>query len=183
MKIDDVRQRSDVEGLGGTHFPALTNKNHAEVCALAHAAPYHVDVPGLENSQRQRAAREQHDIQWKQRDHCLNHCRARSAASSLSCNPPKPPLLITRMWSPGRLSAASPVTNSSTLGANSARSPKPDTAPGRSQPRSGEFKNQVWSANPSAGASCSRCTPSFIVFERASSTAMMRAAPTRARSP
>ena len=44
-------------------------------------------------------------------------------------------------------------------------------------------KNQLLSAASSAGASCSRCTPSFMVLERGSSTAMMRALPTRARKP
>jgi hypothetical protein len=56
-------------------------------------------------------------------------------------------------------------------------------ADGRSQPISGEFKNHARSASSSAGANCSRCTPSFMVFERGSSTGMMRAPPTRARSP
>ena len=69
------------------------------------------------------------------------------------------------------------------LGANRARSRRPATAPARSHPRSGGFKNQAWSANAMAGANCSRCTPSFIVFDRASSTAMMRAPLTRARNP
>jgi len=42
----------------------------------------------------------------------------------------------------------------------------------------GGLKNQERSARASAGASWSRCTPSFIVFERGSTTATIRAAPT-----
>ena len=48
------------------------------------------------------------------------------------------------------------------------------TAGGSAQPKSGESRNQVRSARFSAGANCSRCTPSFIVFDRGSSTATMR---------
>ena len=78
---------------------ALANQHHTEASALAHAAAHHVDVAGLEDAQRQRAVGKQHDVEREQRDRALRSrraaSRARNAASSFSCSPPKPPLLMT----------------------------------------------------------------------------------------
>ena len=54
---------------------------------------------------------------------------------------------------------------------------------GQIEAQPGAFKNQVRSASASAGASCSRCTPSFIVLERGSTTATIRASGAPARRP
>ena len=62
------------------------------------------------------------------------------------------------------------------LPAARARRANPSRAPAIS-------RNHARSAAASAGASSSRCTPSFMVFERGSSTAMIRASGKRARKP
>ncbi len=65
VKVDDCRQGTHIERLGGTHFAALANQHHPEGFALAHTAPHHIDVAGFEYAQRQGPVREQHDIERK----------------------------------------------------------------------------------------------------------------------
>ena len=86
-------------------------------------------------------------------------------------------------WSPGRSRRASSAASASTSPLAWPRSPSARTTAPASQPRSAGAYSHTSSAPASDGASVSRCTPSFMVFERGSSTATMRAAPTRRRRP
>src|SRR5580692_948958 len=100
MEVDDLRHRSNVESFRATSLLALADQRYAEMLFTAHAAPHHVDIAGFKYPQRQRAIGKQDHVEWEQRDRCRCnriHLRARSAASNLSCRPPKPPLLITRI--------------------------------------------------------------------------------------
>ncbi len=58
-----------------------------------------------------------------------------SRSSSFPCTPPNPPLLITRMWSPGRASFATASTSAARSVNVSARSPSGASASAASQPR------------------------------------------------
>ena len=65
---------------------ALAEQHDREAALLAHAAADHVEVTRLEDAQRQRPAREQHDVQRKERqlaDLDVHAGRARSASEQL----------------------------------------------------------------------------------------------------
>ena len=96
--------------------------------------------------------------------------------------PPKPPLLMHRMWSPERAAATTRLTSSAIVAATTARAPIGASACAASQVRPPEWQNDR-SASSSAHGSCAFIAPSFMVFERGSKTARMRAAPTFLRSP
>ena len=68
MKVDDLGHGPYIHRLGGPDLPALADQHDPELGGLAHAAPHHVDIPGFENSQRQRPVREQHNIERKKRN-------------------------------------------------------------------------------------------------------------------
>src|SRR5208337_3974095 len=110
MKVGDLGARAHLESvdLGASDLAAFADQHHAKALMLAQTPPHHVDVTGFEDSQRQRTAGKQHDVEVKQGERTQVASRKRSAASSLSCRPPKPPLLITSTWSPDRISADKP---------------------------------------------------------------------------
>jgi hypothetical protein len=100
IEIDDLGHRADIAGCRRAP-PALADQHHAEALVLAHAAAHHVDVARLEDAQRQRTAGKQHDVERKQRNRRSRRPAAARRgtraqfASSFSCRPPKPPLLMT----------------------------------------------------------------------------------------
>src|SRR5271165_7100511 len=185
MKVGDLGARTHLVGvdLGPADLVAFANQHYAEALMLAQTPPHHVEVARFEDPQRQRTVGKEHDIEREQRERIHLASRTRRASSSLSCRPPKPPLLITSTWSPATASAANPSTRAATVPAKRARGPNGASAARRSQSSPGGFRNHTRSACASAGASSSRCTPSFMVFERGSSTAMIRASGSRSRKP
>jgi hypothetical protein len=85
-------------------------------------------------------------------------------------------------WSPAVSVSPSVATSKSRSLATQARSPSVATAPATSQVTFGAWYSQTRSARSSDFAIASRCVPSFIVFERGSSTAISRELPMRRRS-
>jgi hypothetical protein len=97
--------------------------------------------------------------------------------------PPKPPLLITSTWSPGRALATTSATMAGMASITSAGGRVPAATRARSMPMSGGAYSHRASAWAREGARLSWCTPRRMVLERGSSTARMRALPTRRRRP
>ena len=105
-----------------------------------------------------------------------------SASSSFWWTPPKPPLLMHSTWSPARAAATMRCTSSSIDLATTARLPIGASAWAASHERLPAWQ-KARSASSSAHGSCAFTEPSFMVFERGSNTARMRAAPTLRRRP
>src|SRR5690606_2939475 len=84
FEVDDARGRANAGGAGrATRLAPFGDERHAEVAVLAHAVAHHVEIARFEDAQTQRTAREQHGIQWKQRqDHRHESSLATSACAA-----------------------------------------------------------------------------------------------------
>ena len=102
------------------------------------------------------------------------HCAARSAESSFSWMPPKPPLLMQTMWSPGPRRPSTCATSvvdgcrARWPARPSVRARRPRPSPAR---RCGRTTGRLL---PGSRASCAAMVPSFMVLLRGSNTARMR---------
>ena len=96
--------------------------------------------------------------------------------------PPKPPLLITSTWSPARASRAIASTSAVEIVVTTDLGAQRRERRGRIPAEiAGVAEDAIGRARLSGSASF--IVPSFIVFERGSSTARMRALPTLRRRP
>ena len=93
--------------------------------------------------------------------------------------PPKPPFDITSTWSPARASAATAATSASRSSSQRARAPSGANSAARVPAEARRCRRRR--GRPARGSPAARPSsrPRFIVFERGSSTARMRALPTR----
>ena len=151
----------------------------------------HVEIARLENAQPQRAAGKQHGVQREQRNGCVGRAAHEPASITYRLREPLQQLLVNPAEStvghdqhmiPGAercAERARPAGRDPSRPA--ARSPSPATEPATSQVTFGPWYSQTRSARSSDFASASRCVPSFIVFERGSSTAIRRELPMRRR--
>ena len=83
LKVSDSRQRAHLV-MGGrvAGLFAFQDKTYPEGLIASHTFRHHVHVARLEYTQRQRATRKQHRVQWKQRDFAgSNHAPALLAAA------------------------------------------------------------------------------------------------------
>src|SRR5690606_2353018 len=110
----------------------------------------------------------------RKRDVLRLHVQAPRRLNSASCRPPKLPLLMMTMASPGRACAAIASTRPSMLSRTSASPLTFSATDCNGQSMYDGWKKNARSAAAKASASWSRCTPSFMVFERGSNTATMR---------
>src|SRR6266581_7192024 len=107
---------------------------------------------------------------------------AASAASSFSWTPPKAPLLMTGTLSPDRPAAATAATSVAKSSKTRALVPSGARIAAASQPRLAAWQ-KTRSASARLPGSNAFMTPSFMVLERGSSTARMRARSPRSRNP
>ena len=147
MEIDDLRERADVVSVGFRHtnLAALADQHHAEALAFAHAASHHVDVARLEDTQRQRAVRKQHDVERKEgdRDHrrrlALAQCGEQLLVQSAEAAVAHHEHLVTRLRlpRPASCTSASTVPAKRTRGCSGAIAARqiPSPAPGHSRTR------------------------------------------------
>ena len=187
MEVDDLRHGADVVVFRRADFAALADQHHAEAAALAHAAAHHVDIARFENAQRQRAAREQHDVERKQR----RAGRSGQAAPRAGAAPPAACRAVRRSRhcsSPARdrrraaaAPAPRPVRPRCREAARARRAGRPP--PRRSQPRSGgRIEPDLVAPRQRGGRAARGARRASWCWSAARAPRRCARAPTRARS-